>query len=142
MKYIKDWVLFFTRHTAIRFLISGGTAAVIHLSVLYTLNSIYGIYYLISTTIGFLCAFMVSFTLHKFWTFKSHEEETHKQVLMYLGSSLFGLFLNNLLMYFFVDYLYIKVIISQVFVGFLVACSSFFISRNFVFKYKKESKTL
>ena len=128
-------IKFFTKHTAIRFVISGGTAAVTHLSVLFLLNGIYGIHYLISTTFGFLCAFGVSFTLHKFWTFKSHEERTEKQAVMYLGTSLFGLFLNNVLMYVFVGYFHIQVLISQIFVGLMVACSSFFISRNFVFKY-------
>ena len=127
-------IKFFTKHTAIRFVISGGMAAVTHLSVLFVLNSVYGIHYLVSTTAGFLCAFGVSFTMHKFWTFKSHEERTEKQAIMYFGTSLFGLFLNNVLMYIFVDYFHIQVLISQIFVGLMVACSSFFISRNFVFK--------
>ena len=135
-------IKFFTKHTAIRFVISGSMAAVTHLSVLFLFNSVYGIHYLIATTAGFLCAFGVSFTMHKFWTFKSHEERTEKQAIMYLGTSLFGLFLNNMLMYLFVDHFHIQVLLSQIFVGLMVACSSFFISRNFVFKYKKENQTI
>lgn len=133
-----DFVKFFTKHVVIRFIIAGGTSAVVLLTLLYVFNTTLGIYYLLSSVLAFLGAFGVSFTLHKFWTFKSHEEETHKQAVMYLGTSLFGLFLNTLLMYIFVDFFHIQVLLSQFFVGALVACFSFFISRNIVFKYKKE----
>lgn len=133
-----DFVNYFTKHVVVRFIISGGTSAVVDLSFLYLFNKVIGIHYLTAAILAFLIAFCVSFTLHKFWTFKSHGEETHKQVVIYLGTSLFGLFLNTLLMYIFVDILNIGVMVSQFFVGGMVAFSSFFISRNFVFKYKPE----
>ena len=132
-------VRYFTKHVAVRFIISGGTSALVDLTALYLLNSILGLYYLLSAILAFMIAFGVSFTLHKYWTFKSHQEETHKQAIMYLGTSLFALFLNTLLMYIFVDFFHIQVLASQFFVGIMVAFSSFFISRNFVFKYKKEN---
>lgn len=129
---------YFTQHVVVRFIISGGTSALVDLILLYLLHEVGGFYYLLSAILAFIGAFGVSFTLHKYWTFKSHEEETHKQVIIYLGTSLFGLFLNTTLMYVFVDFFHIQVMLSQIFVGAIVACSSFFISRNFVFKYKKE----
>ena len=132
-----DYIKFLTKHVAIRFIIAGGTSALIDLAVLYLLNTVFGIHYLISAILAFIVAFCFSFTLHKFWTFKSHKEETHKQIIMYLGTSLFGLSLNTFLMYIFVDHIHLPVILSQIFVGAIVACSSFFISRNIVFKYKK-----
>ncbi len=138
----------FTRHVAIRFIISGGTSAFVDLVVLYVLNSVLGFHYLISAVLAFIVAFGVSFTLHKFWTFKSHGESARKQAIMYLGTSLFGLFLNTLLMYIFVDYILsgflvnqmeIKVILAQIAVGIIVAFVSFFLSHHFVFKYKKDN---
>ncbi len=136
-KYVQDIFKYLTQHVVIRYLLSGGTAGVTDLIALYLLNGILGIYYLLSAILAFIMAFFVSFTLHKFWTFKSHEESTHKQVILYFSASLFGLSLNTLLMYIFVDYFHIEVILSQIIVGLLVACFSFFISRNLVFKYKK-----
>jgi len=125
------------KHVVLRFIISGGTSAVVDLFFLYIFHNILNIHYLLSAVLAFIIAFFVSFTLHKFWTFKSHAEQTHKQVVMYLGTSLFGLSLNTLLMYIFVDHFHVQVLLSQIFVGIIVAFSSFFISRNFVFKYKK-----
>ena len=133
-----DLVRYFTKHVAIRFIISGGTSATVDLILLYLLNTTLGIHYLLSAILAFLGAFGVSFTLHKYWTFKSHQEQTHKQAIMYFGTSLFALFLNTLLMYIFVDFFHITVLVSQFFVGIMVAFSSFFISRNFVFKYRGE----
>lgn len=131
-------VLYLTKHVAVRFFISGGTSAFVDLVLLYLLNSVLGMHYLTSAILAFIGAFGVSFTLHKFWTFKSHGESARKQVIMYLGTSLFGLFMNTLLMYVFVDYLNFMVLGAQVIVGLIVAVFSFFLSHNFVFKYKNK----
>ncbi len=125
------------KHVALRYLLAGGTAGITDLLVLYLFYNVFGVYYLYSAIIAFILAFCVSFTLHKFWTFKSHEQETHKQVVMYFGSSMIGLGLNTLLMYIFVDHIAVPVILSQIIVGLMVACCTFFISRNIVFKYNK-----
>lgn len=129
----------FTKHVLIRFIISGGTSAFVDLFILYVLNSIWGIHYLTSAVLAFICAFGVSFTLHKFWTFKSHGESAHKQVVMYLATSLFGLCLNTLLMYIFVDFFHLIVLVAQFIVGVMVAFCSYFLSHNFVFKYKQDN---
>ncbi|MFZ2621026.1 MAG: GtrA family protein [Minisyncoccia bacterium] len=135
-----DWgVGILDNNVGLRFFLSGGTAGVADLIALYFLHNIFGFYYLLSAIVAFILAFGVSFTLHKFWTFKSHEEETHRQIVSYFMTSLFGLFLNTTLMYVFVDYFHINVLLSQVIVGLLVACVSFFISRNIVFKYKQKT---
>ncbi len=138
IKKLIDWGFeLLYKHVALRYLMSGGTAGVTDLAVLYLFHNIFSVYYLLSAIIAFILAFCVSFTLHKFWTFKSHEQETHKQIVMYLGTSLLGLTLNTLLMYLFVDYLHVRVILSQIIVGLFVACCTFFVSRNIVFKYNK-----
>ena len=134
-----------TKHVVVRFIIAGGTSAMVDLVALYIFNVVFGMQYLLAAILAFLVAFGFSFTLHKYWTFKSHHGETHKQAMLYFGTSLFGLFLNTILMYIFVDHVFavvfahdmkIRVMASQFVVGILVAFSSFFISRKFVFKHK------
>ncbi len=131
-------------HVFFRYVISGSTSAVVDLSVLYVLNSVLHMQYLISAILAFLVAFGVSFSLHKFWTFRTDiQHDSRKQIMLYLGTSLCGLLLNTGLMYLFVDYmlehivldLHVRVIIAQVFAGLLVACCTFFVSRNLVFKW-------
>ena len=135
-------ITFFTRHVIIRYLISGGTAAVTQLSIFYITNNIYSINYLVATSVAFIGAFIVSFSLHRFWTFRNDSSAKnifiHKQAVLYLLTTSCGLLLNNLLMYTFVHFFDMNKLIAQVIVMGLVACCSFFVSRNFVFKYKKE----
>ena len=129
----------FTKHLLVRYIISGGTAATVDLSLLYVFNFILGMNYLLAATLAFALAFSVSFVLQKFWTFKDVSTEgIHKQTFIYLGTSLFGLILNTLLMYVFVSFFHINVIVAQILAGGLVACCTFFISRDFVFKNRGE----
>ncbi len=128
-----------TSFVIVRFVISGGTSAVVDLTLLYILNISFGLNYLLSAILAFIGAFFVSFTLHKFWTFKSHGESAHKQMVMYLGTSLFGLCLNTLLMYIFVSKFDFHVIVAQIMVGGMVAICSFFLSHKLVFKYRSEN---
>ena len=138
--YLQEIFEYLTQHVVVRYIISGGTAATTDLVLLYLFNHSLGMQYLFASALAFIISFFVSFMLQKFWTFKSHEEKTRKQLVMYFGSSLFGLGLNTLLMYLFVDRIYLPVILSQLFVGPIVASCTFFISRNLVFKYKKENQ--
>jgi len=133
----KDIIKFLTRHVLLRYLLSGGTAGLSLLASLYILNYLLGIHYLVASIMAFVVAFLVSFVLHKFWTFKSHEEKVHKQVVLYMGATLSSLGLNTFLLYIFVDHFHMQVLFSQMIVGFLVAFVTFFISRKYVFKYNK-----
>jgi|SRR3989344_334142 len=131
------------KYVLLRYVVSGGTAGLTLLLALYIFNSLLKVHYLISSVFAFVVAFVVSFVLQKFWTFKDHSTDgIHKQTVIYLVTSLFGLGLNTLLMYLFVDYVHMGVIQSQILTGGLVACCTFFISRDFVFKYKEEEHVL
>ena len=139
--YAEDFIKFLAKHVIFRYLLSGGTAGLSLLFSLFVFNSILHIHYLLSAVIAFVIAFLVSFTLHRFWTFRSHEERIDKQATMYLATCLIGLSLNTLLLYIFVDYFNLAVILSQIIVGLMMACISFFVSRKYIFKYR-EKKTI
>lgn len=120
-----------TQHTVIRYIISGGTSASFDLAFLYLLHHLLKIQYLWAAIIAFLGAFCVSFVLHKFWTFKNRSTHNiHKETVLYLASSLFGLGFNTLLMYLFVSHLHLNVILAQIITGGIVACFTFFLSRK------------
>lgn len=125
----------FTKHLIVRYIISGGTSAVINLGVLSFLYYIQNVYYLYAAIIAFTVSFLVSLVLQKFWTFEDRSRENvHIQIGKYLLSSLFGLSLNTLFLYILVDHFHFFVYIGQMIAGGLVACITFFISRKFIFK--------
>ena len=69
----------------LRFLISGGTAAVVDLLFLYVLTDGIHMWYLLSSVLAFLAAFSVSFTLQKRWTFRDRSNDRlHVQAPVYL----------------------------------------------------------
>lgn len=113
---------------------AGGTSAAVNLAVLYVFNSIWGIYYLTASIGAFVVAFFVSLFSHKYWTFQDFNHGSiHIQASKYLASSLFGLLLNTVFLYFFVDFVHVPVLVGQIFAGGMVACITYFISHNYIF---------
>ena len=121
-----------------RFIVAGGTAASVDLLVLFIFTDIFKVWYIVSSAIAFLVAFMVSFTLQKYWTFRDHSSERlHAQALVYFVVTGINLVLNTLLMYFFVHFGGIEYLIAQIITGILIAIESYFVYQKFVFKNQK-----
>jgi putative flippase GtrA len=117
-----------------RYLAAGGTAAFVDLGLLYLLTESFGLHYLFSAILAFIVAFFVSFFLQKFWTFQDNSvEKVHTQVAVYFITAIASLALNTLLMYLFVEWLHLWYMSAQFLASGLLACVTFFISRDFIF---------
>jgi len=123
------------RQMIFRYLVSGGTATVVDIGLLYAFTRYAGLWYLASAVLAFIIAFGISFFLQKFWTFRDRSiDEMHRQASLYLGISLFNLGVNTLLVYLFTDFCHLWYIFSQVIAAGLVALSSFFLYKYWVFR--------
>ena len=130
-----------TGYTIVRYLVGGGSSAVVNLSIFYILNSLLKIHYITASIFSFIVAFFVSWMFHKFWTFRDHSTENmHIQGFYYLLSSLFGLCLNTAILYSAVNFLSLIPFWGQVVAGGLTASCTFFISKNLIFNKKEEVK--
>ena len=88
----------------VKFIISGGTAAITDLVLLYIFTDILGLWYLISAAAAFIVAFFVSFFLQKFWTFRDNSRDRiFKQLGQYLTVGIVNLCINTMGMYVVVD---------------------------------------
>lgn len=118
-----------------RFLISGGVSATVDLALLYIFTEFFGLWYLASTVCAFILAFFVSFGLQKFWTFRDHSREgISAQAGIYFLIATGNLVLNTFLVYVFVDHLGLHYLIAQSTASILIACGSYFIYQQFVFR--------
>lgn len=118
----------------VRYIISGGTAAVVDLSLLYLFTDIFGIWYIISAIIAFMFAFLVSFSLQKYWTFKDHSAENIRvQVTKYFLVTSTNLGLNTLGIFLFVHYGNLHYILAQIVVSLIVAVESYIVY-HYIFK--------
>lgn len=117
-----------------KYLVSGGSAAVVSLGTLYLLTEYAHFHYLLSAVLSFIVAFFVSFLLQKFWTFQNKgREDMHVQLAAFLLVSLGNLALNTLLIYTFVEVFHLWYLLAALISGGLIAVESFFIYRYFIF---------
>lgn len=121
----------------LRYFISGGTALLLDLALLFLFTTIFGLWYLISTVAAFAIAIIVSFLLQKLWTFKdATADRTKKQFIVYIAVAIGNTVLNTFFVYFFVQYLGIFYLLSQIIAAGIIAIESFFIYQHFIFNQK------
>ncbi|MBI2476419.1 MAG: GtrA family protein [Candidatus Taylorbacteria bacterium] len=128
----------FKRRMIARYIIAGGTAAAVNLSLLYFFTDILGFWYVISAVMAFIAAFVVSFCFQKFWTFEDRSTEgVHAQAAVYLMVAVLNLIINTALIYSFVEFLAVHYLLAQIAAGIIVACESFFVYRRFIFRRQR-----
>jgi putative flippase GtrA len=119
-------VRLFTRYKLVRFIISGGIGATVHLGVVFILTHVFGVWYLYATSAGFMLAIGVSFVLQKFWTFQNVTTDlVHKQGTMFTGVAVFNFILNGFLMSIFVENFGLMPVVAQAGTSVLIAFESF-----------------
>lgn len=114
----------------LRFIISGGLAAVVNILMLYILTEYAGIWYVISAGLSFIAAFGVSFVLQKYWAFRNRRMQgTQTQMAFHLTTALLNLCLNVVLIYVLVEFAGVWYIFAQIIAAILIAFESFFAFR-------------
>lgn len=127
----------------VRYIVSGGTAAVTDLAFLYFFTDILGIWYVISAIMAFIIAFGVSFTLQKYWTFRDHSSDSvAAQGTIYFSISIINLGINTGLVYLLTDMAGVHYFMSQIIAAGSIAVISFFVYQKLVFKVRPSSAPL
>lgn len=87
----------------IRFCIVGGLSLIADCGVLYALTDFFGVHYLYSAAISFTVSVIFNYWLCVKYVFKNARKQTPKQATIFIGSSVVGLGLNQICMWFFVE---------------------------------------
>ncbi len=121
----------------VRYLFSGGMAAVTDLVLLYVFTDVFGMWYVLSSILAFLIAFFVSFILQKFFTYQDHGTDGLRgQAIIYLTVTSANLALNTLFVYLLVQYMSLHYIPAQIVASIIVAIESYVLYGMFIFKTK------
>lgn len=116
---------------------SGGSAALVHLLLLFIFHKIFDLRIVFATSIAFTVSFFVSFFLQKIWTFRDNcYYDMHRQMFIYLLVSLVNMGINAVSMYFLVEIFRVWYLLAQVIVSAAIAVESFLIYSHFIFKKK------
>lgn len=127
--------LIIKHYRIVKYLIAGGTAAIIDLFFLHVFTDWLGVWYLYSAVIAFLLALGVSFGLQKFWVFNNHSlDKVHHQAIMHSILGLFNTGANAVLMFLLVSGIGIHYLIAQIIGGGVIAVFNFVIYRQVIFK--------
>lgn len=119
----------------IRYLISGGTAALVNWGTLFLLVHTGTMHYLYASVLAFIISIGASFGMQKFWTFRDNiVHDIHTQFTRYLVVILFSLVLNTALVYLLVETVHVWYLTSQVIATVIIAITNFFCYKHFVFR--------
>ncbi len=118
-----------------KYIVAGGTAALTQLALLYIVTEFFGLWYQASLVIAFAIAFLVSFSLQKFWTFQDASTHTvHIQISSYLAVALVNLAINALALYVFVEIFKVWYLFAQILIEAVLAVASFLIYKFAIFR--------
>ena len=119
----------------IKYFIAGVTSAAVHLLILTIFYRFLGVWVVVSTSLGFIVAFFISFYLQKFWTFRDNSRDKfYKQMMIYFMVGAINMSLNASFMYYLVEKLGIWYLLSQVMVNGVIAIESFLVYKFVIFK--------
>ena len=120
---------------ATKFIVSGGTAALVSLVLFYVFWNVLHVWYLLASVLSFMLSVVVGFYLQKYFTFKDvSKSNTRKQAVVFLLVSILNLLINIILMAFFVEVLFIDEMLSKVTTLAILSIWNFFVYKKFVFK--------
>ncbi|MBY0539765.1 GtrA family protein [Patescibacteria group bacterium] len=118
-----------------RYVFSGGTAAACNVIALFLLVEFANVHYLYASILSFIFSLAISFTLHKFLTFRNQQTDgIHKQIGRYLAVILGNLALNTTLVYALVELLGVWYLFAQIIGAALVAVTGYIGYKYFVFR--------
>jgi len=121
----------------VKYLLAGALATVTHLLILSLVHHFLGLQIIIATSVAYLIAFAVSFSLQKFWTFRNKAKRYFEQIYLYLLVGVFNLFFNAALMQSLVVNLDFHYLLSQLLTSAVIAINSFLLYKYLVFKHNK-----
>src|SRR3989338_8763571 len=111
----------------VRYVTSGGAAALTNLASLFLLVHFGGVYYLYGSVLAFIISVGVSFTMQKFWTFHDMQtHDVHAQFARYTLVITANLLLNTALMYLLVEKAGVWYLLAQFLTSMVVAGTGYF----------------
>lgn len=99
----------------LKFGIVGGTAFIIDYALLYICTEYLGIYYFISSIISFSVSTIFNYIASIYWVFDVNKEKSQsRNFILFVGLSIVGLGINQLIMWFGVEQLHVYYMIVKI----------------------------
>ena len=117
----------------LRFGIVGGTAFIIDYALLYICTEYLGIYYFISSIISFSVSTIFNYIASIYWVFDVNKEKSQsRNFVLFVGLSIVGLGINQLIMWFGVEQLHVYYMIVKIGATAIVMVFNFITKKMFL----------
>ena len=116
----------------IRFCFVGGVSFLMDYSILFALTEFAGVYYLYSSAISFSITVVFNYWLCVGYVFKDAQKQTTRRAIIFFGTGVVGLGLNQLCMWFFVDVAGLHYMIAKIFATAIVTIWNYLTKRKAV----------
>ena len=114
----------------VRFCIVGGLSLIVDCGVLYGLTDFCGVHYLYSAAISFTVSVIFNYWLCVKYVFKNARHQTPRQATIFIGSSIVGLGLNQLCMWFFVEIILLHYMLAKLAATVIVTIWNYIMKRK------------
>ena len=115
-----------------KFGIVGVIAFVIDYGFMVLLTEVFGVPYLISTTVSFIISVIFNYFASMRFVFKRKDDMSRREFIIFVVLSVIGLVINDVFMWLMVDFLFIDYRISKIVVTFIVAVWNFVTRKIFL----------
>ena len=83
----------------LKFCLVGGSGVIVDFSITYICKEWLRLNKYVANSLGFLCAASSNYILNRTWTFANNDPHIAEQYMRFIGFSLVGLIINNLVIY-------------------------------------------
>ena len=115
-----------------RFCFVGGVSFLMDYSILFALTEFAGVYYLYSSAISFSITVVFNYWLCVIYVFKGAGKQSARQAIIFFGTGVVGLVLNQFCMWFFVDVAGVYYMIAKIFATAIVTIWNYITKRKAV----------
>ena len=116
----------------VRFCFVGGVSFLMDYTLLFVLTEFAGIYYLYSSAISFSVTAAFNYWLCVIYVFKGAKRQTTRQAIIFFGSGVIGLGLNQLCMWLFVAVAGLHYMLAKIFATAIVTIWNYVTKRKAV----------
>ena len=115
-----------------RYLISGGTAALVHFAVLTALVEWFSAQPLLATSVGFLIGSLINYLLQYHWTFEA-DGRHHIMLSRYAAVALTTMSINSVLFWTFTEQFDMYYLLAQLVATGMMVVVNFLINKHYTF---------
>lgn len=122
-----------------RYTFSGGVAFVADFGLLYVLTDVLGVYYLLSSVVGFLAGQVITYLFSAYWIFTQRRFDNRlHEFALFVIIGVVGLLITALFMWLFTDLLHVHYLLSKVLTTIIATGWSFSARKFFLFSQKNK----